>query len=538
MARMSEAAKKEEGDGAAPDGAGEPERSGPRGGAPAPGAGAAAPGKRRGPVRRALRFIGLGAVLLLLILVANAFTTGSRQVVVEAAEGVPVDEAKAAAHLSRAITFKTISHQDPARTDPAAFAGLHEALKEMFPKVHQALERETVGEHSLLYTWKGKDAGKQPILLMAHQDVVPVEPGTEADWQKPPFDGVVDGGFVWGRGAIDFKNGVVGILEAVEALLNQGYSPARTVYLAFGHDEEVGGLKGAAAIAALLASRNVKLEYVLDEGMFVTQGILKGVDRPVAFIALAEKGYVSLELIVESEGGHSSVPPRPTSTGILANAIVRLENTPMPGRIEGATRLMFETLAPEMPFVNRVILSNLWLLEPVAKTALAKGPATDALLRTTTAPTMLEGSVKENVLPKRPRAVVNFRVLPGDTVQSVIDHVTRTVGDPRIKVQVLAGATRKEPSPVSDAASFGYKSIEKTIRQVMPEAIVAPSLVLGSTDSYHYQQIAGGVYRFCPTRLTDEDRPRFHGTNERVSTRNFAEQVRFYAQLIKNADAP
>jgi carboxypeptidase PM20D1 len=535
MRRMSEAEKTDGGDAAPAEGAGKAGGKGARDEAAAPEK-KPQPKKRRGPILRALRFLGLGIVLLLLILVINAFTTKSRQVVVDAAEGVAVDEAKAAEHLSRAITFQTVSHQDAAKIDLTAFEGLHKALEEMFPKAHQALGRELVGGHSLLYTWKGKDAAKAPILLMAHQDVVPIEPGSEGDWQKPPFSGAIDGGFVWGRGSIDFKNGVVGILEAVEALLNKGYSPSRTVYLAFGHDEEIGGNKGAAAIVALLASRSVKLEYVLDEGMFVTQGILKGIDKPVAFIGLAEKGYVTLELVVESEGGHSSVPPRPTSTGILATAIVRLENNPMPGRIEGAARLLFETLAPEMPFANRVILSNLWLLEPVAKNALSKGPATDAMLRTTTAPTMLEGSVKENVLPKRPRAVVNFRILPGDSLQSVIDHATRTINDPRVKVQVLPGSNGKEPSPVSDAASPAYRSIEKTIRQIIPEAVVAPSLVLGGTDSYHYQRIADGVYRFSPTRLTDQDRPRFHGTNERVSTRNFAEQIRFYAQLLQNAD--
>lgn len=494
------------------------------------------PKKARGRIRRALRFLGLGLVLLALLLVANAFTTKSRQVPATAADALTFDEAKAAEHLARAITFKTISHQDPAQNEESAFDGLHKALEEMFPKAHQSLTREVVGKHSLLFTWKGKDASKPPILLMAHQDVVPVEPGTEGDWQKPPFAGTIEGGFVWGRGAMDFKNGVVGILEAVEALLSSGYAPSRTVYLAFGHDEEVGGDKGASALVDLLASRNVRLAYVLDEGMFVTQGILKGIDAPVAFIGLAEKGYVSVELTVESEGGHSSVPPRPTSTGILAKALVDLEEHPMPARIEGPARLLFETLAPEMPFGNRVILSNLWLLSPVAKAVLSKGPATDAMLRTTTAPTMLEGSIKENVLPKRPRAVVNFRILPGDTSQSVLDHVTRTVNNPKIKVNVLAGSNKKEPSPVSDGAGLGYKLVEKTIRQVIPEALVAPSLVLGGTDSYHYQRIADGVYRFSPTRLTDEDRPRFHGTNERVSIKSFGEQVRFYAQLIKNGD--
>lgn len=542
MRRMTEAAKdRTDGGGASTQEDGAP-RAGAKEDAPAPASGAPAPKaappkKRRGPVRRALRFLGLGLALLLLVLVVNALATRSRQVAAEPAEGVPVDAAKAAAHLARAITFRTVSTQDQAQIDPAAFTGLRAALEEMFPGVHKSLTREVVGEHSLLYTWKGKDAAKAPVLLMAHQDVVPVEPGTEADWQKPPFDGVIDGGFVWGRGAMDFKNGVVGILEAVEALLAQGYAPSRTVYLAFGHDEEIGGKKGAAVVAETLASRGVKLAFVLDEGMFVTQGILKGIDRPVALVGVAEKGYVTVELTAESEGGHSAAPPRPTSTGILASAIVRLEEHPMPGRIDGPARLMFETLAPEMPFGQRLILSNLWLLEPVAVGALSKAPATDAMVRTATAPTMLEGSVKENVLPKRSRAVVNFRILPGDTIQSVLDHVNRVVADPRVKVQILKESTMgHEPSPVSSTESPGYKAIERTIRQIIPEALVAPSLVLGATDSQHYQRIADGVYRFSPTRLRDEDRPRFHGTNERASVDNFAEQVRFYAQLVKNSD--
>ncbi len=495
----------------------------------------AKPARARGPVGRALRYAGLGLAILLVVLLAKALTNRTRQLAVDPAEGVPVDEAKAAAHLARAITFKTVSHQDNP-PDPATLQGLHAALQEMYPKAHQSLAREVVGEHSLLYTWKGKDPSKPGVLLMAHMDVVPIETDTEAQWEKPPFDGVIDGGFVWGRGAMDFKDGVVGLLEAVEALLAQGFAPDRTVYLAFGHDEEVGGKKGALAISDLLASRGVKLAYVLDEGMFITEGILKGVSAPVALVGLAEKGYVSVELVVEAQGGHSSVPPRPTAIGILAEALVRLEKDPMPARIEGPSRALFETLAPEMPFGNKLILSNLWLLSPVAKAVLSGNPATNALLRTTTAPTMLEGSVKENVLPARARAVVNFRVLPGDTIQSVVDHVKRAVADERVKVTPREG-NKQEPSPVSSADSPGFKSIERTIRQVFPGAIVAPSLVLGATDSRHYQKLAGGVYRFSPLRMGDTDRPRFHGVNERISTKNFAECVRFYAQLVKNADS-
>jgi carboxypeptidase PM20D1 len=270
--------------------------------------------------------------------------------------------------------------------------------------------------------------------------------------------------------------------------------------------------------------------------MVITEGILKGIDRPVALVGLAEKGYLTVEMLVPGPGGHSSMPPRPSPIGILAKAINRLENNPMPSRMEGPSRLLFDTLAPEMPFGQKVLLSNLWLLSPVAKAALSGSPGTDALLRTTTAPTMLEGSVKENVMPKRARVLVNFRVLPGDSTQSVLDHVKQAVNDPRVEIRPMEGS-RTEPSPVSDAAGAGYKAVEKTIRQVFTDAVVAPSLVLGATDSRYYQDVADGVYRFSPQRTHDEDRARLHGTNERVSTKNFAEAVRFYAQLIKNGDA-
>lgn len=494
-----------------------------------------APARRPGRARRYSRNTGLALLALLLVMVVKALATPSRQITVEPAAGVPIDPNRAAAHLARAVTFQTISHQDPAQNDRAAFLGLHAALQEMFPRAHQALTREIVGDLGLLYTWKGKDASRPPILLMAHLDVVPVEPGTEGDWQKPPFAGVVEGGFVWGRGAMDFKSGVVGILEAIEALVEQGHSPSRSIYLAFGHDEEVGGQRGAQAIAELLASRKIHFAYVLDEGLVITQGMLKGVDRPIAFIGLAEKGYLSVELAVETAGGHSSMPPRPTPIGILSRALARLDGTSMPGRIDGPTRLMFETLAPEMPFGQRLLLSNLWLVSPIAKSILSASPATDALLRTTTAPTMLEGSVKENVLPKRPRAVVNFRMLPGDTRQDVLDHVKRVVADDRVQVRAI-GHDSRDASPISDAAGPGYKSIERTLRQIFPSAIVAPSLLPSGTDSRHYQPLADGVYRFSPQRTGPEDRARFHGTNERLSIENFAECVRFYAQLIKNGD--
>src|SRR5712692_11456707 len=334
-----------------------------------------------------------------------------------------IDRDRAAEHLAAAIRFRTVSHQDPSEDDRTQFAGLRTFLARTYPKVHRSLVRELVNGDGLLYTWKGADASAKPVLLMAHQDVVPIEPGTEGRWAHPPFGGAIADGFVWGRGALDDKASLVFLMEAVESLLAEGFQPRRTVYLASGFDEEVGGLAGATKIAELLGSRGVRLDYVLDEGRALTQGIVPDLKQPVASIGIAEMGFLSVELVAETEGGHSSRPPRQTSIGVLAAAIERLERRQLPARLRGAPRLELETLAPSMPFGRRVMLSNLWLFAPLVVRALEQNPTTNSMVRTTTAPTIFQAGVKENVLPSKARAVVNFRILPGDSVAGVLAHV-------------------------------------------------------------------------------------------------------------------
>lgn len=369
---------------------------------------------------------------------------------------------------------------------------------------------------------------------MAHQDVVPVEPGTEGGWEQPPFEGRIAGGYIWGRGAMDDKSGVLGILEAVEMLVVQGFQPTRTVYLAFGHDEEVGGSEGAVKIAELLRSRNVELEYVLDEGLAITDGIVPDIARPVALIGIAEKGFVSLELSVEVEGGHSSMPPPQSAIGILSTAINRLEKNPMPASIEGVEREMFNYLGPEMPFGKRMAIANLWLFKPMVQRTLSASPSTNASIRTTTAATIIEAGLKENVLPSKARAVLNFRILPGDRIEGVAAHVRETINDPRVQINRF-GTTFNEPSAISSANSMGFQLIQRTIRGLLPEAVVAPALMLGATDSRHYAKLTNNIYRFSPQRLRPDDVRRFHGTNERISVADYARCVRFYYYLIKDS---
>lgn len=484
-------------------------------------------------VKRILLFLAALIVLLLLAVAINTLRHGSRQIEVAPAPTLVLDENAAAQRLAAAVRLRTISLDGQSAASAAEFRKLHALLKKSFPRAHVVLKRETVNELSLLYTWPGSDPAAKPIMLMAHQDVVPIAPGTERDWQADPFAGEIRDGFVWGRGAWDDKANLFAIFEAIETLAASGFKPRQTLYIASGHDEEVGGEQGAKAIAALLQSRGVKLDFVVDEGLLITEGILKGLDRPAALIGIAEKGYLTLALAAKARPGHSSMPPPETAIGMLSAALARLEDRQMPAAIRGVAAEMFDTLAPEMGGLNRVLLSNLWLFGPVVKSQLEKGASTNAMLRTTTALTVVQGGNKENVLPGRAEALVNFRILPGDTGNGVTAHVKATVANEAISV--ARSGHVNEPTPISPSAAPSYRLINRTIRELFPGTVVAPGLMIAATDSRHMAPIADAIYRFSPVRAKNEDLSRFHGTNERISVANHAELIRFYHRLLFNA---
>ncbi|MBL8287399.1 MAG: M20 family peptidase [Rubrivivax sp.] len=492
-------------------------------------------------LKRALITLGALTALLLLLaaaLVVNTLRQGSRQVVVPALAPMAVDKAAVADSLAIALRAKTVSGLADPTGVAAEFEALHAHLKARYPLVHAALEREGVGAHSLLYTWRGSDAKALPMALLAHQDVVPIAPGTEALWKQPPFSGLVADGFVWGRGALDNKSNLVAQFEAVEALLKAGFKPHRTVFFFFGHDEEVGGQRGAVEVVKLFNQRGVKLAFVLDEGMAVTEGILPGVAQPIALIGLGEKGAITLKLTAQASPGHSSMPPAPgeSAIGRLSAALARIDGNPLPGGIQGAAAEMFAVVGPELPFGQRLAMSNLWLLRPVVEGMLAKGAATNALMRTTTALTIVNAGNKENVLPGQAEAVVNFRILPGDTSQSVVAHVKRVMADERIALAPCCSAV-SEPSRISSAQAEPYRQLERTIREVFPDSMVAPSLTLQGTDSRHFDAVAEQVYRFMPIRFKPEDLRRLHGTDERIAVDQLADMVRFYHRLLQTTAA-
>ncbi len=480
------------------------------------------------------------ALILLILLAAlfaaiaaNTFRQGSRQLHVAPVEPLEIDANAAAQRLSAAVRIRTVSHDGKRDAGAAEFRKLHALLEQSFPRTHAALKRETINGFSLLYTWPGSDPAAQPIMLMAHQDVVPIAPGTEQDWQADPFGGEIRDGFVWGRGSWDDKGNLFAIMEAAELLVAEGFKPRQTVYLAFGHDEEIGGLRGAGAIAELLQARGIRLQFVIDEGLLITEGILKGLDRPAALIGTAEKGYLTLALSAAAKPGHSSMPPPDTAIGMLSTALARLEDRQMPAAIRGVAAEMFDTIAPEMNGLNRILLSNLWLFGPAVKSQLEKGVSTNAMLRTTTALTVVQAGGKENVLPGRADALVNFRILPGDSGEGVAEHVRRAVANDAITVEKRGFSY--EPTPISPSAAPAYRLLARTVRELFPGTVVAPGLMIGATDSRHMAPVADAIYRFSPVRARAEDLPRFHGTNERISIDNHAELIGFYHRLLVNA---
>jgi carboxypeptidase PM20D1 len=485
-----------------------------------------------GPMNRLLLLLGSALVLLIGVVVVRTARYGSAQPVIVPAPEVDIP-AGAAERLAGSVRIPTISPDDPAAFDAQAFQALHAYLRAGFPRVHSQLRHETVGTYSLLYSWPGSDPSLKPILLMGHLDVVPIEPGTEEKWQESPFSGRIANGFIWGRGAIDNKLSVLGTIEAVEMLLGEGFRPARTVYLAYGHDEEVGGRSGARKIAELLKRRGVELEMVLDEGGVIGDGLLPGIAVPTALVGIAEKGVVSVELSTRAAGGHSSIPPRQSTIGILGAAVARLEEHPMPARLEGSTRQLFERIGPRFPFVQRAVFANLWLTRPLVTQKLADDPTTNAMVRTTAAVTMFQAGTKENVLPSRARAVVNFRILPGDSVAGVVEHVRRAINDARVEVRPVGFSA--EPSAASSTDAESFRTLERTIQSVAPEVIVAPYLVVVVTDARYYSELSSNVFRFMPVRLTPGDLRRVHGTNERIALRDYEQAVRFYRELIVNA---
>lgn len=486
-------------------------------------------------MKRIFNVLALSALALLSVIVIRALLHTPK--ITDQVERVDyaLDEGLILAHLSESIQFQTISHQGSLDLNADDFDNFQTWVSQTYSQLHQTLELNMFNG-TMLYKWAGTDSALKPILVTGHYDVVPVIPGTEDLWQQPPFSGVISDGFVWGRGALDHKSGVIGILEAVNYLMAKGYQPKRTIYLSFGHDEEIGGAKGAALVADYLEASGVQLAWSLDEGSFLLDGFLPGVDKLVASINVAEKGSTTLQIVGKGVGGHSSMPPKQTAVGVLAAAITKLEENPIPGGLAGLSLALFDTTSREMPFTLKLLFANRWLFGSLIDAELSKNPGLNATLRTTTAPTMLSASVKTNVLPIEAIATVNFRVHPRDTIESIFEHVREVVGSDNIEVRPIRWdgfGLGKPASQVSSWKSSGFKNIEGSIRNIYGDVIVVPGVTVAATDSRHYERVADDAYRFTPVPLTKAQLAGFHGTNERIGVDDFVRGVKVYIRILE-----
>jgi len=441
-----------------------------------------------------------------------------------------VDAERFVEGLTEAITYRTVVLDD-GTYDAGAFDALGAMLAKRYPRLRDELRLETFDGHGSLYTWVGTDPLLDPIVLMAHQDVVPVEEGTEEGWVASPFGGSVVDGRVYGRGALDCKGPLVAVFEAIEYLLERDVTPQRTVLVVSGHDEEIGGLSGGLVIAEELQTRGVRPWFVVDEGGVVADGLLPAVGAPIALVGIAEKGFMNVRLTARGEGGHSSMPPARTAIAELAGAIARLEANPVPARIEVLVPAL-AAISDHLPGLMGTLASK-----PAAASLLsrvfARNPRMDALQRTTMVPTIISGGIKANVVPQSASVVLNVRIIPGDTTATVVDHIESVVSRD-IEVEVIPDNV-KEPSQFSSVDSEAWETLAGVVGEVFPEAIIAPYVLTGRTDSRFFEGTAGDVYRFSPFVLDDEGMRGFHGTNEFVRVEDAQRAVTFFARLITAA---
>ena len=435
----------------------------------------------------------------------------------------------AADKLSELITFRTVFSPSRDRIELDQFAGFIEALERLYPAVHASLTREFVNGHGLLFKWPGRlsDAGARPTVLMAHYDVVPVD-GRDR-WTHPGFSGHQEGGYVWGRGALDDKGALVVIMEAIEGLLEEGFTPGHDVYLSFGNNEETAGDSAEAAVA-VLAARGVRPWLVLDEGGAVALEAFPGLKVPTAVIGVAEKGILDLELLVRGAGGHASTPPRVGATARLGQAIVALEENTFPASMPEPIAEMMRRIGAGSSFALRLVTENLWVFKPLLTQLFGVvGDETRALTRTSVAVTMLEGSKAANVLASTARANVNIRIAVGETVESVVSRIRSIIDDPQVEVRIVSG---HDPSPISSFSNQQFALLSRAVSASYPDAVVTPYIQTGATDARHFTSISPSVYRFSPLLMDTADRGTIHAANERVRISSLGAGVVFYRELL------
>lgn len=473
-----------------------------------------------------LALLALFVVFLAVVLIrALRFRPRAKRAV--AVSEAVVDEQKAIDDFAEMIRCKTVSYYEEEKIDKAEFQKFRALLKKLYPTVISRCSYEELGPSGVLFSLKGKSA-ERPSVFMSHYDVVPVN---EEGWSKPAFDGIIEDGVLWGRGTLDTKCTLLGVMEAAEQLLKAGFVPENDMYFAFAGDEEIAG-SSQPIIVETLRSRGIKPAIVVDEGGAVVNGIFPGVPQPCALIGIAEKGLMDAQFVIEGAGGHASAPPPHTSIGRLARAVTLIENKPFPLRLTKPVAEMFDTLGRRSSFLYRVIFANLWCFLPLLDVLCKKtGGELNAMMRTTCAFTMSEGSKASNVLPPRARMVANLRVISGTTCSEVMDMLRGRLDDKGIQVSMIHGT---DPSKISETTGYGWEKLTAAVAETWPDTEIAPYLMFAASDSRHYCAISDYVYRFSAMTLTKEERGSIHGHDERIPLDKLVRIVQFYLRLMRS----
>jgi len=470
------------------------------------------------------------AIVLTLLVIAIARTLILKRKINEIVFPTSLPDAKQAIEkLQHAITFKTVSSREEDTTDWVQFTQFATYLAQAFPLCEKHLSIDCDSKYNLIYRFIGEDSTALPGLLTAHQDVVSAQ---AEEWKHPPFAKTLEDGYVWGRGSFDCKLQLIAILEAFELMLQEGRKPKRTWYAAFGCDEEVnGGDKGATLIAEQFERMGLTFSLLLDEGGVVSENYIKGIDRPIAVVGVAEKGYMDTLLSCSREAGHSSTPQMPTALGKIAKAVTAIESSRQESRITKPVEAMLRNIGEEAPFPFAFLFLNLWLTKPLIKLIFSKSPTLNALIRTTSVPTMIEGSDKSNVIAQTSTAVVNTRLLDGDDQQRVLKHFKTIIADEEVSLTVRR---YEEPSKASPTTGEAFDLLKATISRVFPEAIVTSYLMLGATDARKYQKVCKNIYRFTPAQMDKSEVQRMHAPDERMHTDNIEKAVTFFFSLLES----
>lgn len=473
------------------------------------------------------------AVLIIITAIRAAFFVPSKKSSTGKLDDEKVDVERFCQNLSDAIKIKTVSNYDSELVDWNEFKKFHSLLEERYPLIHKTLIKTDIAEASLIYKWEGSDPSLDAIAMLSHQDVVPVAEGTENDWEHDAFEGFNDGEFIWGRGAMDMKNHLIALMESVEQLISDGYKPVRTVYLCFGHNEEVVASPDNTAkkIAEYFKANGIHLEAVLDEGGAILPVNVKGVlDCNLAGVGVAEKGSINYEISVNAKGGHSSQPPKHTALGHLADVIKDIENHQFKAHMPQFVYELFTQIGKRCSYPVRLVTCNIRFLKPVILKIMTQIPPAASLIRTCTAVTMASGSPQFNVLPQKASITVNFRTMPGVTVSDVEQHIRDCVRNKDIDVKFLVG---KEASMVSPTDSRAFNTIKELCEASDEKNLVAPFLVMGGTDAYNYEIVCENIYRFSPFVVDTKLLLCTHATNERLPLASAEGALKFFKRYIK-----